>query len=336
VKFFFSDAKITTLNSNNNQFIREKIFETLTKEAQALENLSKNFTEGTVNAIDAIHNAKGRLIITGIGKSAIVAQKIVATLNSTGTKSLFMHAADAIHGDLGLMNDDDIVLCISKSGDTPEIKVLIPLIRNFGNKVIGMLSNLDSFLAHNADYNIYLPMTMEADPNNLAPTTSTTLQMAMGDAIAISLLSLNGFSQEHFAKFHPGGSLGKKMYLKVSDVIKQHSQPKVYVNDDIKTVIIQISGSRLGATVVVDDNENLVGIITDGDLRRMLESKNMSTPLRAHDIMSKNPKTIQEDVLAIHALEVIKKHSITQLIVLKQNKYKGIIHLHDLIKEGLL
>ncbi len=324
------------MNSNNNQFIREKIFETLKKEAQALENLANNFAESSVEAIQAIHNTMGRLIITGIGKSAIVGQKIVATLNSTGTKSLFMHAADAIHGDLGLMNDDDIVLCISKSGNTPEIKVLIPLIKNFGNKVIGMVSSLDSFLANHADYTIYLPMSQEADPNNLAPTTSTTLQMAMGDAIAISLLSLNGFSQENFAKFHPGGSLGKKMYLKVGDVIQKHAKPKVYVNDDIKTVIIQISGSRLGATVVVDDNENLVGIITDGDLRRMLESRDMSSPLRALDIMSTKPKTIQEDVLAIHALEVIKNYSITQLIVMHGSRYKGIIHLHDLVKEGLL
>jgi arabinose-5-phosphate isomerase len=247
-----------------------------------------------------------------------------------------MHAADAIHGDLGLMNPDDIVLCISKSGNTPEIKVLIPLIKNFGNKVIGMVSHEESFLAAHSDYLIYLPMAREADPNNLAPTTSTTLQMAMGDAIAIALLSIKGFSQENFARFHPGGSLGKKMYLRVEDVIAQNSKPKVYLDNDINRIIIEISSNRLGATAVVDDNENLAGIITDGDLRRMLENKNKITAIRASEIMSGHPKTIQGEALAIEALDMMKLNSITQLIVLDKNKYKGIIHLHDLIREGIL
>lgn len=332
----FSAAKITTLTSINHNYIKEKIFETLNQEAQALQNLANGFDSPTVEAVNAIYETKGRLICTGIGKSAIVAQKIVATLNSTGTKALFMHAADAIHGDLGLMNPDDSVLCISKSGNTPEIKVLIPLIKNFGNKVIAMVSHLESALAIHSDYRIYLPMTREADPNNLAPTTSTTLQMAMGDAIAISLLSLKGFSQENFAKFHPGGSLGKKMYLTVEDVIAQHSKPKVYKNDTIKNIIIEISSNRLGATAVVDDNENLIGIITDGDLRRMLETKDMNSPINAWDIMTQSPKTVQKNALAIEALNIMKKHSITQLIALDNNVYKGIIHLHDIVKEGII
>lgn len=324
------------MTSHRIQHIQEKIFETLTEEAGALHNLAQQFDTRAVEAVHAIYNTPGRLIITGIGKSAIVAQKIVATLNSTGTKSLFMHAADAIHGDLGLMNEDDTVLCISKSGNTPEIKVLIPLIKNFGNKVIGMVSHEESFLAAQSDYLIYLPMSREADPNNLAPTTSTTLQMAMGDAIAIALLSLKGFSQEHFARFHPGGSLGKKMFLRVQDVIAKNSKPKVYESHDIRSVIIEISGNRLGATAVVDDNENLVGIITDGDLRRMLENNNWITDMHASDIMTGHPKYIQYDALAIEALNMMKKHSITQLIVLDKNNYKGIIHLHDLIREGIL
>ncbi len=335
-KIFILAAKDTTLKTNNTQYIKEKIFETLNKEAIALENLANNFDSKTIEAVEAIYAAQGRLIITGIGKSAIVAQKIVATLNSTGTKSIFMHAADAIHGDLGLMTSDDIVLCISKSGNTPEIKVLLPLIKNFGNKVVGMVSHMESFLAKNANYTIYLPMESEADPNNLAPTTSTTLQMAMGDAIAVALLSLNGFSQENFAKFHPGGSLGKKMYLRVGDVIMHHSKPKVYANNTINDVIIEISSSRLGATAVVDDNENLMGIITDGDLRRMLQTKDMTAILTAKDIMTSNPKTIQEKELAVNALELIRKFSITQLVVLDDNKYKGIIHIHDLVKEGII
>nr|MBP9055253.1 KpsF/GutQ family sugar-phosphate isomerase [Saprospiraceae bacterium] len=279
---------------------------------------------------------KGRLIVTGIGKSAIVAQKIVATFNSTGTTAVFMHAADAIHGDLGMIRSDDSVLCISKSGETPEIKVLVPLIRGFGNPLIAMVSNLESFLAKNADYVLMLPLEQEADPNNLAPTTSTTLQMAMGDAMAIALLSMRGFSSEHFAKFHPGGSLGKQLYLKVGDLIQQNEKPKVYLSDNIRKVILEISSKRLGATAVMDDNENLKGVITDGDLRRMLETKDSVAHLLASDIMTANPKSIQHDTLAVDALALMRKHSITQLIVTDGQRYKGMIHLHDMIREGII
>ncbi|MBK8625232.1 MAG: KpsF/GutQ family sugar-phosphate isomerase [Saprospiraceae bacterium] len=316
--------------------IKEKIQNTLQIEAKALLQLSEVINEEICNAVAEIYRCKGRLIVTGIGKSAIIAQKIVATFNSTGTSSIFMHAADAIHGDLGMIQAEDIILCISKSGDTPEIKVLVPLIKSFGNTLIGMASNRQSFLAMQSDYLIYLPMDSEADPNNLAPTTSTTLQVAMGDAIAVSLLSLRGFSQKHFAKFHPGGSLGKQLYLRVSDMIIQNEKPKVYLSDNIRKVILEISSKRLGATAVMDDNENLKGIITDGDLRRMLETKDNVSHLLAADIMNANPKMTQIDTLAVDALGTMRKFSITQLIVADGNRYKGMIHLHDMIKEGII
>ncbi|HQV97664.1 MAG TPA: KpsF/GutQ family sugar-phosphate isomerase [Saprospiraceae bacterium] len=316
--------------------IKEKIENTLLAEANALLHLGQHVTKDMCDAVGHILQSKGRLIVTGIGKSAIVAQKIVATFNSTGTTAVFMHAADAIHGDLGMIRSDDSVLCISKSGETPEIKVLVPLIRGFGNPLIAMVSNLESFLAQNADYVLMLPLEQEADPNNLAPTTSTTLQMAMGDAMAIALLSMRGFSSEHFAKFHPGGSLGKQLYLKVGDLIQQNEKPKVYLSDNIRKVILEISSKRLGATAVMDDNENLKGVITDGDLRRMLETKDSVAHLLAADIMTANPKSIQHDTLAVDALALMRKHSITQLIVTDGQRYKGIIHLHDLIREGII
>ncbi|MCC7445281.1 MAG: KpsF/GutQ family sugar-phosphate isomerase [Saprospiraceae bacterium] len=288
------------------------------------------------NAVMAIFHSKGRLIVTGIGKSAIVAQKLVATFNSTGTTAMFMHAADAIHGDLGMIQKDDLVLCISKSGDTPEIKVLVPLIKNFGNILIGMVSNNGSYLAQKSDYVLYLPMDAEADPNNLAPTTSTTLQMAIGDAMAVALLSLRQFSPEHFARYHPGGSLGKQLYLKVADVTNDKVKPKVYSGDNLKIVIVEISTKRLGATAVMDDNENLIGIITDGDLRRMLEENTDISDITAGQIMSRSPKYIQSDMMATEALALMRMYSITQLLVMDGNRYKGIIHIHELIKEGII
>ncbi len=305
-------------------------------EATALSTLSDCISDEMEQAVLHLFHSSGRLVVTGIGKSAIVAQKIVATLNSTGTNALFMHAADAIHGDLGMIAKEDVVLCVSKSGDTPEIKVLVPLIKSFGNTLIAMVSNPKSLLATQADFTLFLPMESEADPNNLAPTTSTTLQMAMGDAIAVALLSLKGFSQEHFARFHPGGSLGKQLYLKVGDLIVRNEKPKVYLNDNLKHVILEISSKRLGVTAVMDDNENLKGVITDGDLRRMLEGHTDLPALRAEDIMNDSPKTISIETLAIDALAVMRKYSISHLIVVDANRYKGIIHLHDMIREGII
>ncbi len=329
-------VKITKLISNKYIFIREKIENALKVEANALQELSHAVSDEMCEAVDLIYHSKGRVLFTGIGKSAVIAQKIVATLNSTGTSAVFMHAADAIHGDIGMMSENDIVVCISKSGDTPEIKVLIPLIKNFGNKLIGIVSNSNSLLALQSDICIILAVGQEADPNNLAPTTSTILQMAIGDAIAVALLSLKGFSQEQFAKFHPGGSLGKQLYLKVSDLIIRNEKPKVYLSDPIRKVISEISGKRMGATSVMDDNENMMGIITDGDLRRMLESTDNIADLKAADIMSLKPKTVQIDCLAVEAFTIMKKHSITQLIVLEDTRYKGMIHLHDMVREGII
>ena len=316
--------------------IKEKIENTLKAEADALLNLSNHVTPAMCAAVYHILNSKGRLIITGIGKSAIVAQKMVATFNSTGTNAIFMHAADAIHGDLGMIKEEDIVMCISKSGDTPEIKVLVPLIKGFGNTLISMVSNQQSYLATQADFVIHLPMQAEADPNNLAPTTSTTLQVAMGDALAVSLLSIKGFSSEHFAKFHPGGSLGKQLYLKVRDLIVHHERPKVYLHDSIKKIILEISSRRLGATAVLDDDENLKGIITDGDLRRMLELQANVSHILAQDIMNPNPKLVQIDSLAVDALVLMRKYCISQLLVVDGLRYKGVVHIHDLIREGIM
>ena len=316
--------------------IKKNIQKTIELEAKALMQLKDSISDEISQAVLTIYASKGRLIVTGIGKSAIVAQKLVATFNSTGTTSMFMHAADAIHGDLGMIQDEDIVLCISKSGDTPEIKVLVPLIKGFGNTLIGMVSNQESYLSQKSDYVIYLPLQAEADPNNLAPTTSTTLQMAMGDALAVALLSLRGFSPEHFAKYHPGGSLGKQLYLKVGDVINDKVKPKVYLGDDLRRVIVEISTKRLGATAVMDDNENLKGIITDGDLRRMLEVNDDIANITAEQIMTQTPKRVQSDTMAVEAFAMMRKHAITQLLVVNQNRYQGIIHIHDLINEGII
>lgn len=309
---------------------------TIALEQEAVANLQSLLDTKFAEAVSLIYNAKGRVIISGVGKSAIIAQKIVATLNSTGTPSIFMHAADAIHGDLGTIQEGDIVVCISNSGNTAEIKVLLPLIKGRNNKVIAMTSNKESFLAKQADALILAYAEKEACPHNLAPTTSTTVQLVMGDALALALLDLRGFSPQDFAKYHPGGALGKKMYLRVRDLIELHDKPQVTEEASIKDVIIEISRKRLGVAAVTKD-QKILGIITDGDIRRMLEKNEVLTGLTAKDIMSSNPKQIDTDAMATAALEVLERYSITQLLAVdKNNKYTGVVHLHDLIKEGIL
>jgi arabinose-5-phosphate isomerase len=311
--------------------------ETLIIEAKAVEKLADFIDESFAEIIQVIFNSKGRLIVSGIGKSAIIANKIVATLNSTGTPSIFLHAADAIHGDLGIIQSQDIVICISKSGNTPEIKALVPLIKNLGNKVIALVGNLDSFLALQSDYVLNATVDKEACPNNLAPTTSTTAQLALGDALAVCLLACKGFSSKDFATYHPGGSLGKMLYLKVEDLIVKSGKPMVKENASLKEVIIEISSKRLGATAVVDEKEMVVGIITDGDLRRMIEKDKFFPEIIATEIMSKSPKSIISSELAINAMKIMKENSITQLIVKNETgQYEGVLHLHELIKEGLI
>ena len=281
-------------------------------------------------------HSSGRLVITGIGKSAIVAQKIVATMNSTGTPALFMHAADAIHGDLGMVQPADTVMVISKSGDSPEIKVLAPLLKNFGNTLIGMVGNMDSYLAKQSDIILNTTVAQEACPNNLAPTTSTTAQMVMGDALAVCLMETRGFNSTDFAKYHPGGALGKKLYLRVADLLLTHGKPVIKSGATIKEAILEITKKRLGAAAVLNDNEDVIGIITDGDIRRMLEKYDSFTNLSANDIMSKTPKTIEADAMAVAALEKMRENNINQLIALDKDRYAGIIHLQDLVREGII
>jgi len=293
-------------------------------------------TDDFVKAVGLIYKSTGRLVISGVGKSAIIAQKIVATFNSTGTPSLYMHAADAIHGDLGMIQKEDVVMVISKSGNSPEIKVLAPLIKNFGNTLIGLVGNMQSYLAQQADITINTTVSEEACPNNLAPTSSTTAQLVMGDAIAVCLMELKGFTGEDFAKFHPGGLLGKKLYLRVMDLYIQNQQPAVKLDTPLRETIFSISGSRLGMTAVVNDDKELLGIITDGDLRRMLEKNTPLEGIVASDIMTVHPKTIQPEALAVEALDVLRKFDITQLVVANQKQYLGVLHIHDLIREGLL
>lgn len=309
---------------------------TIELETGAISGLKSFINDDFVKAVSAVAAAKGRLIVSGIGKSAIIAQKIVATLNSTGTPAVFMHAADAIHGDLGMIQTDDVVLVISKSGNSPEIKVLAPLVKNFGNTLIGMVGNTDSFLAQNSDIVLNTTVDQEACPINLAPTSSTTAQMVMGDALAVCLMEIKEFSSKDFAKYHPGGALGKKLYLRVEELAAQNAKPKVLPTATIKEVIIEMTAKRLGAAVVVNESGNILGIITDGDLRRMLEKTDTFTNLRAKDIMSSNPKIIAADILAVHALEEMRKYNISQLVAEHENKYAGIIHLHDLVKEGII
>lgn len=310
--------------------------QTLDIESNAIAQLKTCINDEFVNAVQTILKCDGRVVVTGIGKSALVGRKIVATLNSTGTLALFMHAADAIHGDLGMIRQDDIVLCISKSGETAEIKVLIPMLKHFGSTLIGMTSRTESYLARQADHLLHTPIHQEADPNNLAPTASTTAQMAMGDALATALLATRGFSSTDFAQYHPGGTLGKKLYCKVCDIVSKDGRPAVSTADNIRTTIVEMTSKRLGCTVVLDEQEVIQGIITDGDLRRMLNEAGDVEHLKAGDIMTKQPKTIEQSALAVEALKQMKHHSITQLIVTEKGVYAGIIHLHDLFREGIV
>lgn len=305
-------------------------------EADSVAGLRHYIDESFVDIVNLVHQSKGRLVISGIGKSAIVGQKIVATLNSTGTPSLYMHAADAIHGDLGMITEDDVVMIISKSGNSPEIKVLVPLIKNFGNTIIGMVGNTESYLARHAHHVLNTTVSQEACPNNLAPTSSTTAQMVMGDVLAVCLMKLKGFTAEDFAKFHPGGTLGKQLFLRVSDLIADNPVPKVSPDTPLPETVIEMTQKRLGATAVVNEDGSLFGIVTDGDLRRMLERRQPIAGVKASDICSRQPKTTTPDTLAVQALDVLRQYDITHLVVVANNQYVGILHLHDLVKEGLI
>jgi arabinose-5-phosphate isomerase len=317
--------------------IQRSAIDTIEQEAAAIDNLKNYIDAAFEEAVDIIYKARGRVVISGIGKSAIIAQKIVATLNSTGTASLFMHAADAIHGDMGMIQKDDIVMIISKSGESEEIKVLVPLIKNSGNKIIAIAGSSVSFLAKNADVFLNTTVSSEACPNNLAPTTSTTAQLVMGDALAVCLMQLKGFDSDDFAKFHPGGNLGKRLYLRVDDIYKMNQRPVVKKDVAFKDIIIEISKGRLGATIVLDESNKIAGIITDGDIRRLLEKTDDIKNLSAVDISISNPKQIVSTALAVEALEKMNASSVTQLVVVdKENNYLGFIHLHDLIREGII
>ena len=320
---------------NSKKAIVSHAKKTIIDESLAISKLADFVDESFAEAVELIYNSKGRVIITGIGKSAIIANKIVATLNSTGTPSVFMHAADAIHGDLGLILKEDVVICISKSGNTPEIKVLIPLLKKAKNILIAITGNMKSMLAEQADFIFNSYVQKEACPNNLAPTTSTTAQLVIGDALAVCLLEIRGFSSDDFAKYHPGGALGKKLFLSVKELLELNEKPAVSLNSGIKEVIIEISKKRLGVTAVIENNK-IVGIITDGDLRRMLANTEDFSKLYAKDIMSKAPRTINVSAMAIEAMEIMESNEISQLLVQDNEQYAGVIHLHDLIKEGII
>ncbi len=320
----------------DNQQIIDSAKETILIEKQALAKLESSINADFLRAVNLIHKSMGRVIVSGIGKSAIIAQKIVATLNSTGTAAIFMHAAEAIHGDLGMMQAADIAVVISKSGESAEIKVLVPLIKNFGNPLIAICGNENSFLAREADCLLNTTVDAEACPNNLAPTSSTTAQLVMGDALAVCLLKLKGFTSSDFARYHPGGALGKQLYLKVASLSNTHQKPSVSIDDRIPKVIVEITGKRLGATVVLDASENIAGIITDGDIRRMLEKHNDLNSLRAVDIMNHHPKQIEGSELAMDALHIMRANNISQLIVTESGHYQGIVHIHDLLREGIV
>ncbi|ERM82167.1 hypothetical protein P872_07235 [Rhodonellum psychrophilum GCM71 = DSM 17998] len=316
--------------------IKLSAIKVLQTEADAIQNLIFFINDEFEACVEAILASTGRVVVTGIGKSAIIANKIVATMNSTGTPAIFMHAADAIHGDLGMIQKDDFVICISKSGNTPEIKVLVPLLKRSGSKLIALVSNMESFLAEHADFVLNATIAAEACPNNLAPTTSTTAHMALGDALAVCLLEARGFTSEDFAKYHPGGSLGKQLYLTVEDVIPKNMIPLVKENASLSEVIVEISGKRMGATAVVNEENQLLGVITDGDLRRMLQVRTDIQNVKASDIMTRQPKTISKDEFAIRALNRMKEFNITQLVALDGENIAGFVHIHDLMREGIV
>ncbi len=308
---------------------------TILSESESIAKLADYLTTDFSQSVEKIYNCKGRVVITGIGKSAIIAQKIVATLNSTGTPSMFLHASEAVHGDLGMLLKEDIVICISKSGNSPEIKVLVPLLKRFGNTLIGMTADLNSFLGKESHYVLHAHVDSEACPNNLAPTNSTTAQLVLGDALAVCLMELRNFKSEDFAIYHPGGALGKKLLLRVKDMLDTTHTPQVSPDASIKKVIMEISEKRLGVTAVIENNQ-VIGIITDGDIRRMLNDRDTFAELVAKDIMTKNPKNINSSILVSEALNVLENNAITQLVVIDNNEYKGIIHLHDILKEGIV
>lgn len=317
-----------------NDIIIELATQIIENEANAIIGLRQRIDDDFRKTVELLLENKGNLVFTGIGKSAIIAQKIVATMNSTGTTAVFMHAADAIHGDLGIVREGDVVVVLSKSGETPEIKVLVPLIKLRGNKIVAIVGNRDSYLASQADYVLDVTVGEEAIPGSLAPTSSTTAQLVMGDALALILMRCRGFSTEDFAKFHPGGALGKQLYLRVKDLYTRNERPEVGPDDNLTRVIIEMTHKRLGATVVMHE-ERMLGIITDGDLRRMLMNTTDIEHVKAAQIMTSNPKTIEEDALVVDALHKMRENSITQLPVVKDGKYLGIIHLHDILKEGI-
>jgi len=308
---------------------------TILSESEAITKLTDSLDDNFSEATQAIYNSKGRLIVTGIGKSAIIAQKMVATFNSTGTPSMFLHASEAIHGDLGMVQNHDVIICISKSGNSPEIKVLVPLLKRFGNTLIAITGNMTSFLAKGSDFILNTTVESEACPINLAPTSSTTAQLVMGDALAVCLMEIRGFKPEDFAKYHPGGALGKKLLLRVQDMLEHTLKPMVSPDTSIKKVIFEISEKRLGVTAVVDQDK-VIGIITDGDIRRMLNDRDSFADLTAKDIMTKNPKLIQSTAMVVDALNILEDFSITQLVVVDGEDYKGVLHLHDILKEGIL
>jgi len=332
---FSAAANIRNEIMKTNDEITAIATDVIEQEAATVANLKNMIDSNFAEAVSLIFKSKGRLVVTGIGKSAIIAQKIVATMNSTGTPALFMHAADAIHGDLGMIQDNDIVMLLSRSGNTPEIKVLVPILKMRRNKMIAMVSDTQSYLAQQADIIINAYAAHEACPNNLAPTSSTTAQLVMGDAMAVALLECRGFSPSDFAKYHPGGALGKKLYMRVSDLYLNNEKPEVAPSDSINRVILEMTSKRLGATAVTD-NGRLLGIITDGDLRRMLVSGRTIENLTAQDIMSANPKTIDENAMAVNAFHIMEQNHITQLIVLKEGIYAGVIHIHDILQEGIV
>lgn len=332
------NQKFGEMISESEEKIKEVAIQCIQKEAEAVGLLTGFVDDGFVQSVKTMfHATEGRIIVTGIGKSAIIGQKMVATLNSTGTPAIFMHAADAIHGDLGIIQPHDVVVCISKSGNTPEITLLLPMIRMRDNKVIAIVGNLDSYLAKHADYVVNSTVSVEACPNNLAPTSSSTAQLVMADAMAVCLIALRGFSAADFARYHPGGTLGKKLYLRVEDLSKENARPVVRPTDDLDNVIYEISSKRLGMTAVLDSDDQIVGIITDGDLRRMLSRVSDVHKVKAEEIMSPNPKTIIESELVVKALEIMRRNSITSILVVNnEGRYMGVIHLHDIIKEGII
>ncbi|MEW5676273.1 KpsF/GutQ family sugar-phosphate isomerase [Flavobacterium enshiense] len=308
---------------------------TILSESESIAKLVDFLDDDFAKSVDLIYNCKGRLVVTGIGKSAIIATKIVATMNSTGTPSMFLHAAEAIHGDLGMVQPGDVVICISKSGNSPEIKVLVPLLKRFGNPLIGMTASKTSFLGKESDYVLNAYVEEEACPNNLAPTNSTTAQLVLGDALAVCLMEMRNFKSEDFAKYHPGGALGKKLLLRVGDMLDQTHRPQVAPDASIKNVIVEISAKRLGVTAVVENN-HVIGIITDGDIRRMLEKRDTFSDLTAKDIMTQNPKMVKLSDMVVDAFNTMENHSITQMVVVDNGEYKGVLHIHDILKEGIV